>query len=227
MRKEQIAINFIIIFLSVSSLFAQSTKLKGDYLYRDGTGYFYQKFSFLENNIFKYKKGGDLGVSSYGNGHYKIKNDSLILNYDLSELKYESYFKAKKYFNSKDSISIKIKALDFNNQPLKKIMIYSFPEYKSSDTDENGVAHLQFKKGDYKKKIELYIDGSFWSRQIIYLDSDTNYELEVFMNKSVIEGFTHPKAIKNQIIKYKIAKQDDKNLILVHNKDTLNLIKPN
>ncbi|PNW27128.1 hypothetical protein [Formosa algae] len=167
----------------------------------------YEYYIFQENGVFDYHSGADLGDSEFSKGHYTIKNDSLILNYDLAELKEESYFKAKKYYNYKDSIQVKLNIYDFNKQPLYNVTVCCpYPKFKCNESNENGIVILKFKKEKRKDKLEILIDGEFLAKQIIYLDFDSNYNINVFMNKSVIQGFGHPKAIKDQIKKYKIIK---------------------
>jgi len=207
MHKEQNVIKIlltVVVFYLSSNLYCQK-KIIGKYSSLMGYQEYYNYFDFNKNGVFEYHSGADLGDDEFGKGHYQIKNDSLILNYDLTELKEESYFKAKKYYNSKDSIKVNLNIYSSNKEPLYKIIVYSFPNYQSTESDKQGTAHLKLKKGSYKEKVALHIDGVFWAKQIIYLDSDTNYNLDVFMNKSVIQGFGHPKALKNQIIKYKIV----------------------
>lgn len=218
MHKEQNAISFIVFFIITSCLFAQSN-IEGKYSYVDGTGYFFQNYSFDKQDKFEFEDGGDLGISSYGKGHYTIQNDSLILNYDLTKLEYESYFKAKKYYNSNDSININLKITNFKGKALENAMVYTFPIYKATQSDRYGHASLTFKKQKHKDKIKLFVENLFLSKQVIYLDGDSNYNIEVFMNKAK-EQFGHPKAIKNQIVKYKIIKITDK-LIKLKTKDKI------
>tara|TARA_B110000240_G_C13446670_1_gene430636 strand:- start:57 stop:731 length:675 start_codon:yes stop_codon:yes gene_type:complete len=185
----------------------------------------YNYFDFNENGIFEYHSGACLGDDEFGKGHYKIKNDSLILIYNLTELNEESYFKAKKYYNSKDSIQVNLNIYSFNKEPLYNIIVYSFPNLKSTESDIKGIASLKLKKQTYKDKIELHIDGEFWVKQVIFLDSDANYDIDIFMNKSIIQGFGHPKAIKNEIKKYKIVEYKDDFIKLKSDSGIMKLIK--
>ena len=226
-HKEQNVIKFLltVTFFCLSiNLYCQK-EIIGRYsslmLYQEHYNY----FDFNENGTFEYHSGASLGDDEFGKGHYQIKNDSLILNYDLTELKYESYFKAKKYYNSKDSIKINLNIYDFDKKPLYNIMVYSFPNYKSTESNKKGIASLKFKKQTYKDKIKLHIDGEFWARQIIYLDADSNYNIDVFMNKSIIQGFGHPKAIKNEIKKYKIVEYKDDFIKLESDSGIMKLIR--
>ncbi|WP_157662393.1 hypothetical protein [Polaribacter sp. SA4-10] len=227
MHKEQNVIKIlltVVVFCLSSNLYCQK-KIIGRYSSLMAYQEHYNYFDFNENGIFEYHSGASLGDDEYGKGQYTIKNDSLILNYNLTELKYESYFKAKKYYNSKDSIKVNMKVYNFNIEPLDNIMVYSFPNYKSTESNKQGKTFLKFKKGSHKDKIKLHIEGAFWAKQVLYLDGDSNYNLEIFMNKSDIIGFGHPRAIKNQIIKYKIVEQTDDFIKLKKNSGIIKLVK--
>lgn len=141
------------------------------------------------------------------------------------ELKEESYFKAKKYYNFKDSIQIKLNIYNYNHEPLYNMQVYAFPKRKSTESDKNGLAVLKFKKEKRKDKLEIHIDGEFLAKQIIYLDFDINYNIDVFMNESVIQGFGHPEAIKNQIDRFKIIEISEKYIRLENNNKEIKLIK--
>ena len=182
-------------------------------------------YKFNDKGVFEKDVDGELGKTHYGKGHYQIKNDSLILNYDLTELNFESYYKVKKYYNSKDSIQINLKVQDFENNPLNEIMVLTDLEVQSTDVDDKGWASLTFKKGSFKDKIKLYIDGPFWAECIIVLDSNTNYNIDVFMSKSEIIGLAHPKAIKGIKVEYKIIENSIKTLKLKSGNQVLTLEK--
>jgi len=218
------SILLVLIFSLSGQLYCQK-KIIGRYTSLMPNQEHYNYFDFNKNGIFEYHSGASLGKSEFGKGHYKIKNDSLILNYDLTELNEESYFKAKKYSNSKDSILVNLNIYNIEKEPLFNIIVYSYPDYQSTESSKEGFASLKLAKGSYQDKVEFHIDGEFWARQIIYLDSDTNYNIDVFMNKSVIQSFGHPKAIKNKIVKFKIIESTKKYFILKHNNRTLKLIK--
>lgn len=224
MQKVQNVIKFclIIFILSVFKVTGQQ-KIQGKYA--TPLIFAYKHYVFDENGIFKYESGADLGINEIGQGHYTIKNDSLVLNYDLTELKEESYFKAKKYYNSKDSIEIKLNIYNYNHEPLYNMQVYAFPELKSTESNKSGLALLKFKKEKRKDKLEIHIDGEFLAKQIIYLDFDINYNIEVFMNESVIQGFGHPEAIKNQIDRFKIIEISKKYIRLKNNNKEIKLIK--
>lgn len=209
MPKEQNVIKLLVILLITASIVKLSAQEKIEGKYSVPIIFAYKYYVFNNNGTFEYHSGASLGDSEFGKGHYQIKNDSLILNYDLTELANESFFKAKKYYNSKDSIEIKLSIYNFKKEPLYNIMVYSFPNYQSTDSNKQGAAFLKLKKGAYKDKIKLHVEGEFWAKKIIYLDSNSNYDIDIFMSKSKIQGFGHPKAIKNQVLKYKIIEQSN------------------
>lgn len=105
------------------------------------------------------------------------------------------------------------------------MQVYAFPKRKSTESDKNGLAVLKFKKEKRKDKLEIHIDGEFLAKQIIYLDFDINYNIDVFMNESVIQGFGHPEAIKNQIDRFKIIEISEKYIRLENNNKEIKLIK--
>ena len=228
MHKEQNVIKLILpllIFVLSTHLIQSQTTLIGKYSSLMSHQEHYDFFDFFENRIFEYHSGASLGDNEYGKGHYQIKNDSLILNYDLTELKYESYYKPKKYYNSKDSIEVNLRIKDFDNNPLNEINVITDPEAQSIDIDDKGLASLIFKKGSFKEKIKLYIDGAFWAECIIVLDSNTNYIIDVFMNTSEIIGLGHPNAIKGIEIKYQIVENSKNKLKLKNGDQVLTLEK--
>lgn len=216
MPKERNVIKLLLVVLVLcltNNLYCQK-KINGRYSNLMPNQVYYNYFEFYENGIFEYHSGADLGEDEFGKGYYKIVKDTLTLSYELTELREESFFKIRKYYNSKDSIEINLNIYDFKNRPLEKIMVYSFPEYNSSESNKNGVSILKFKRGLPKEKLEIHVDAEFWSKQIIYLNYDSNYEIEVYMNSLKTGGFYQPKALKNQIIKYKIIEQNEDFIIL-------------
>jgi hypothetical protein len=214
----------ILIFFSINLSFTQK-KLEGEYKLKLKLNDFSEKFIFTKEGIFKHENFGDLGLINFGEGHYFIKNDSLILNYNLTNLKKESYYKAEKYYNDIDSIQVKINVYNFDNKPIYNSIIYAYPKNKSTESDKNGEAFLKFKKQLGNDKIELHLDGEFLVKQVIYIDSDANYIINAFMQKNEIIGLSHPKAIKNQIKKFKINEINEEQIKLNNNKQRIVLVK--
>lgn len=226
MQKEQNVIKILltVVVFCLSNNFYCQKKIIGRYSSLMAHQEHYNYFDFNENGIFEYHSGASLGEDEYGKGQYTVKNDSLILNYNLTELKYESYFKAKKYYNSKDSIQVNLNIYNFNKEPLNNIMVYSFPIYKATQSDKKGTASLKLKKQSHKDKIKIQIEEIFLAKQVIYLDGDSNYNIDVFMNKSIVQ-FGHPRSIQNQIIKYKIIEYKDDFIKLKDNSGIIKLVK--
>ena len=103
MHKEQNVIKSLLIVVIIclsNNLYCQK-KIIGNYSSLKAYQEHYKYYKFNENGIFEYHSGASLGDDEYGKGHYQIKNDSLILNYDLTELKLKSYHKIKEYYNTK------------------------------------------------------------------------------------------------------------------------------
>lgn len=188
----------MLFFLCVSSIVFSQVKIEGEYYYVDGTGEYFNNYKFFKNGIFSYKDGSDLGVSNYGRGRYLIKNDSLTLNYDLTELKTNDYHTYKKYINNKDFIKVKITIRNMTKKPLPDVSISNFSNKIEYKTNKKGVVEFVIKKE--RKKLDLYIvnnalgyDFNIWGNK--------NYEIDVFLRQD-----NYATAYKNQIIKYKILK---------------------
>ena len=215
---------YIVIVFSSNCMLCQQ-QIVGRYSSLMPNQEYYHYFDFHANGTFEYHSGASLGDDEFGKGHYKIKKDSLILNYDLTEVQYDSYYKSQRYFNSKDSIKIIFNAYNFDNTSIHKLQIYSYPNYNSTITDFDGKAMLSFKKEKLNTKIEIHIEGEFLVKQIIHLDLSANYIFNVYMKSSVIIGFGHPRAIKDEIKKYALVALRDDSIKLNHNGKVVELIK--
>ncbi|MCD8399206.1 hypothetical protein G1K66_08220 [Tenacibaculum finnmarkense] len=95
MQKEQNVIKWILIMwiFSLSSQLYCQEEIIGRYTNLMSYQEHYNYFNFNENGVFEYHSGASLGDDEFGKGHYLIKNDSLILNYDLTEPSFKSYHK--------------------------------------------------------------------------------------------------------------------------------------
>lgn len=214
----------LVILLSSHCMIGQK-KIVGRYSSLMPNQEYYNYFDFNTDGTFDYHSGASLGDDEFGKGHYEINKDSLILNYDLTAIQYDSYYKSQRYFNSEDSIKIMFNAYNFDKTPIYNLQIYSYPNFKSTITDVKGKAMLSFKKENLNSKIEIHIEGEFLVKQVIYVDPMANYIFDVYMNKSVIIGFGHPKAIKNEIKKYKIIEFLEDRIKLIHNGKVLQMNK--
>jgi len=159
---------------------------------------YYNYFDFDENGVFEYHSGAELGDDEFARGSYFIKNDSLFLNYDLTDLKYRSYHKKKEYFNSKDSISINIKVKDFKENPIKNTNVFIAKEKIGYIVDDMG--HLAFNLKKEKKDFILAISNLGYESYDLSLSRDKNYEIQVFLSCNS----NNSKAIKHEVKKYKI-----------------------
>lgn len=215
---------YLVVVFSSNCMIGQK-KITGRYSSLMPNQEYYNYFNFNTNGTFEYHSGASLGDNEFGQGHYEINKDSLILNYDLTEVQYDSYYKSQRYFNSKDSIKIMFNAYNFDKTPIYNLQIYSYPNVKSTTTDVKGIAMLSFKKEELNSKIEIHVEGEFLVKQVIYVDPTANYIFDVYMNKNVIIGFGHPKAIKNEIKKYKIIEFLEDRIKLIHNGKILQLNK--
>jgi hypothetical protein len=218
MQKEQSVIRLLLlVFLTCGFNMSAQKKILGKYSFVDGTGYFFENYSFDKLGLFEYEKGGDLGVSAFGKGHYFTRNDSLILNYDLTELRVNDYHKYKYYLNNKDSIRVKINLYDLNRKPVHDTPVSIFSEKLSKKTDKDGTVEFLLKKGEKQigfnvANIGFGYDFSIWK--------DRNYEIDVFLN---LDNYGVP--YKDQIIKYEIIELKEDYIILKSGKEILKLDK--
>jgi hypothetical protein len=205
----------VIILITVVSFNGYSqTKIKGIFLVEYKLNDFGRSFSFDKNGVFKTESSGHLGVESYGKGHYLIRNDSLFLNYDLTELKEDSYHKYKLYRNLQDSILVKVSVSSFKKKPLSGILVANVKDRSGAKTDENGIVFLKFKKQKGQKKIA--ISALCCGNYSLFINSAFNYEIDVFLKQN-----KNGTAIKNQIVKYKILKHSKEEIRLQTGKQLL------
>jgi hypothetical protein len=221
MLKEQNVIKFLltvtILFMS-SNLYCQK-KIIGEYsslmLYQEH----YDYYNFNENGIFEYHSGADLGDDEFGKGHYHIKNDSLILNYNLTELKYKSYHKVKEYYNSKDLVTIKVTIKNFKGNIIINTNVYILEDKIGHVLGENDFVTFKIKKE--KTDFFLNVSNLGYESYKLKLSKMKNYEIEIFLRQSSIVS----KALKNQIIKYKIIEHKDDYIKLKKESRIIKLIK--
>jgi hypothetical protein len=179
----------------------------------------YNYFDFNENGIFEYHSGADLGDDKFGKGHYQIKNDSLILNYDLTELKYKSYHKAKEYYNSKDIVTIKVIVKDFKGNINTNTNVYIQEDKIGHILREKGFVNFRLKKE--KKDFFLDVSNLGYDSYKLKLSKLKNYEIEIFLK----QASTVSKAIKNEIKKYKIVEYKDDFIKLKNDSGIMKLIR--
>lgn len=191
-------LSLVLTFFLINLSFSQNN-LEGKYELKFKLNEFSEKYNFTKEGVFKHENYGDTGLISLGKGNYFIKNDSLILNYNLTELKEESFYKLKKYYNSKDSILVELKISDFNKNLLYNIsVIGDFESRYGTLSDYEGKAFLKFKKKKGVQKIT--ISDLCCGNYSFYVDTELNSKIDIYLSK----GFQKPKLIKNEVKKYKI-----------------------
>jgi len=221
MPKEQNVIKFLLtvtIFCMSSHLYSQK-QIIGKYsslmLYQEHYNY----FEFYKNGMFEYHSGASLGDDEFGKGHYQIKNDTLILDYDLTELKHKSYHKAKEYYNSKDLVTIEVIVKDFKGNINTNTNVYIQDDKIGHILGENGFVTFRLKKE--KKDFFLNVSNLGYESYKLKLSRLKNYEIEVFLRQSPIVS----RALKNQIIKYKIIEYKDNFIKLKSNSGIIKFVK--
>lgn len=192
----------------VSQLIYSQSTLNGKYSNLMPYQEHYNYFEFSDNGTFEYHVGADLGDDEFGKGHYQIKNDSLILNYDLTELKTKSFHKFKTYVNDSDSIKLYVRVFSHSEKVRSNVSVFNLKNRYGEATDKNGLARLAFKKQAGNKTIE--VSDLCCGSHSFEIDTKLNYEIEVYL----AEGLNKPKAIKDQIEKYEILKLNKNELKL-------------
>ncbi|MFY0631630.1 MAG: hypothetical protein JXR05_14740 [Flavobacteriaceae bacterium] len=214
-------INYLLVFIlfsySLDSL--SQRKIEGKYSGIDGTGKVFERLLLSKDHTFKYESGGDLGISKYGKGHYFIKNDSLILNYDLTELKVNSYHTSKHYDNYKDSVEIKITVISMNKKPLHNILVNESVKKTSIRTNINGSTLFKFKKE--RKKNTIFIKDDKFGFYYFTVWNHLNHDVEVFFRKNPLGAI----AISGITIKYKIIEHTETSIKLKYGDKLMKLKK--
>ena len=221
MQKEQNVKKLIMITLLIlfTGLVYSQKKLDGSYSFFATIQEHYSYYEFNKNGIFEYHSGASLGDNEFGKGHYYIKNDSLILNYDLTKLEYKSYHKIKEYYNSQDSINLKVKVSDFKGRPNINANVFITEERIGDVVDNNGFVILKFKKE--RKNFILDISNLGYEGYKLKLSRLKNYEIEVFLRYSS----TVSKAVKGDIFKFKILEITTGEIKLQKGKNIISLTK--
>lgn len=213
---------FLLIFNSFI-IFSQG-KIKGSYYVDYKLKNFSTNYNFFNDSIFEYKHTGHLGLIKYGTGHYYLKKDSLILDYDLTKLQEESYHKSKSYSNSNDSIRIKLNIFNYQGEIDIKgnFQVYSLPNYTRGFSENDYTFYFHEKKG--RGSFKVVIEALEYDRHDIYIDINKSYEIDVYMRK--IKKNPLPQAIKYIVKNYRIKNSSDSEIVLTNEfVDELVLIK--
>ena len=185
-RQKKIKEVFYILFLFFNIFCHGQEKIEGHYKLDD------VKFPRLETNVtvFIFYKNGifedttamELSgfIPNNGKGHYFLSKDSLILNYDLSELKYEPYCKIKQYANySTDSVKLNITVYDENGKLVPNIYVLS--DYENKFTDKEGkVLFKHIKKDEDREILVRNQEKNYYFYKS--LKGNRNYEIEIFLS---------------------------------------------
>lgn len=207
-----------LIFLYPVILVAQD-KLEGKYNILDGTGHFTTIYNFTSNGIFEYEHSGDLGLEKYGKGHYFIKKDSLILNYDLTEPKLYGYHKSTQFINSSDSVTVKIKVFDLEKNIISNHSVGNIELKNKTRTNSEGVAILKFKKEN--KQYNIRVANYYRKAYEVDINTLNNYYVEVYLRAEPYIQF----AMKDEVEKFKIRTRNDSVLKLDKGTLLVTLIK--
>jgi len=167
---------------------------------------------FLENREFSWETGGDMGISSSGRGYYEINESQLFLKFNNDTLTYDSTVKLIETIDKKrDSISLKLKFIDFQKQPVAglTIILDNTQKYQS---DINGILEI--------KNIRR-------SEHALTIHTNNLYALENYSFKIIPKVDTSvlitlhpqkPKLISNETFTYKIVEKSDQELKLQNTK---------
>lgn len=145
-------------------------------------------YKFYPDGTFEYRECGEIDIPSYGEGHYLLTKDSLILNFDSTKLQPKGYAILKPYktFYGNEDVSFKIRVFDWNKQPLLEDIRISV----LNDSIESGAAdkHFDIKGGEidlvFKKQSNdahlwfAYYDSNFDIKVPLY----SNFEIDVYLS---------------------------------------------
>lgn len=163
-------------------------------------------YSFYENGTFEKTTEGDVGRENYGKGHYYIKNDSLILNYDLTELEENSYHKIKYYENYNNQVKVEINLFDLNKNPIEEVEVINDVNNSRDKPNKDGTIIYFFpkKSGWVKFRVLNYWFGT----HEFTITTNLNSQVEVYLRRSSGAG------IKDVIFKYRILELNSEKLKL-------------
>ncbi len=213
MQKEpnvKCIITILIVFYFSNFSFSQENKIEGIYCASYKLKNFSTYYAF-KDNIFEYKHSGHTGLIRYGKGEYEIQKDTVILNYNLTEIKDNSYHSSKKYYNNKNYIEIRLRFFNLKHKPLKNITAWSKNNKEYKSVNNEGLIIFNFRKEQNSKDfIEINITGdndNYFYR--FHVNKKENQEINVYLSNQ-LSFFDSPKAVKHQILKYKIIKEGKK-----------------
>ncbi|WP_128759409.1 hypothetical protein [Leeuwenhoekiella marinoflava] len=179
----------------------------------------YNYFEFSKNGTFEYHSGASLGDDVYGKGHYLIKNDSLILDYDLTELQVNTFHKYKTYYNSLDSIKVKVTVFDQRKRKLFNVSVFDPKGKRGTLTNDEGNAVLNFEKEEGYQTI--IVSNVCCGNYSLNINTQLNYEITVYLPEEPIT----PTTIKYETTKYEILEQNNNQVKLKDGDQIINFLK--
>ncbi|MGQ1928036.1 hypothetical protein [Ornithobacterium rhinotracheale] len=206
----------LVLAFSFSAIFGQQ-KLEGTYTGSTLIGS--EKFTFFKNGIFIDRN------PVCGKGHYSIKNDTLILNYNLTEFGPVPYHFTHRLETYTDSPILKIKVFDKDKKPCYRCFV---DVYKDSNTlspieknikftDKNGEVFFKIPSPGFSsgriRILQEEDEGTMAGETYEFpLNMTNSNEIEVFLTG--IQYYQRCIPIKYTIIKRKIKKIDKDELVL-------------
>jgi hypothetical protein len=183
MKKIILHIIILIFIIQFNNAYTQQ-KIEGTFCREYGLNDFYNCYTFFNNGEFKFETGGDLGNDYYGKGDFLLSENSLILNYNKSEPKELSYYRANFWKNNKDSIELNFQVMDMEKQKIPYANIVILKYKKGIITNENGNGKMEIKKSNEICEITVSYIG--YDECKISLKKNFNYNFKVYLTK----GFT-------------------------------------
>ena len=183
-------------------------------------------YTFHNNGIFEYAEEGELGIVHYGKGHYTLTKDLLVLNFDLTEIKYPGYYIAKTYSNSNTQIALNLSVYDLNNKPLPEVSISLFSDETpiGGTTDKEGKLTIKVPKTNEKGSLLLtYNSESMY--EVENFNLNLNYEVAFYLTKTPMNPLDIGKAVKDEIISFEVIKLKKDELVVRHKGKMLTLKK--
>lgn len=219
LQRVQVVIRAVALLgcLCIGSCSAQNA-IRGEYSASFYEGYFSERYFFKGDGTFSKRVVGDMGISHFGEGEYHLDKDTLVLNFNRTQLKDNSYSRHNSYYNSKDSVSVLLRVFDYANNLLADVSTYCFSTSQEVKTNSSGEAMFIYDK-DAQSEILFSVHLNGYQDHRFSLRLDKNYEIDVFLSPSMLY-LPHPKAIKNEVLKYKVEELSrdrivlDKNIIL-------------
>ncbi|MGQ1928035.1 hypothetical protein [Ornithobacterium rhinotracheale] len=221
---------FLLVFaLSFSAIFGQQ-KLEGTY-----TG-----STLIEIVGYTFSKDGTFYINpECGKGHYSIKNDTLILNYDSAKYQPVPYHITHEIITYTDSNILKIKVFDKDKNPCHRCLVDVYKElYAITNsslidngvdlTDKNGEVIFKIPKNSFGcgeiRVLKQDIEGTLAGESYQFpFDMRNSYDIEVFLTG--IQDYERCLPVKYSIVKRKIKKLNKDELVLEGGKFDLILRK--